>query len=222
MNEREKRTQIAYDTYAKKFAETRKGKVPWTEFDALIPYLSRENKLSIVDIGCGAGRMIAFLKIYLNHFSYTGIDYSLGLLEEAKITYIKEKQDISFVHEDMIKWHCEVPTYDLALMIASFHHLLTRKDQEQFLGHLYGAMLPGGHVFLTNWNLSSSEKYAEYRQQDTSLFDIPLSDGVGEPCMRTYYAFTPEEIHDLFVEAGFIVKEQMVGRNIVSILEKPL
>ena len=74
-------TLETYNHSSSKFAETRRGKKTWEEelrgLFALLP----KKKLRVLDLGCGAGRVLQYIvenNVPLK--KYTGIDYSEGLL----------------------------------------------------------------------------------------------------------------------------------------------
>ena len=67
-----------YDGLAQPFTQTRQR--PHDGFFELMNYLPDE-KVSLLDVGCGNGRFGLFLEQHKRLIDYTGIDFSVGLLE---------------------------------------------------------------------------------------------------------------------------------------------
>ena len=72
-------SQNPYDRIAQRFSQTRQH--GWKDFEFFRPYL--QEHISILDVGCGNGRLIDFLEPYVRE--YVGIDTSEGLLKEAEM-----------------------------------------------------------------------------------------------------------------------------------------
>lgn len=210
-------TKQAYNTYAHKFAETRAGKIPWQEFALSIPALEAHTSQHVLDLGCGAGRMIPFIQNHTHIASYMGIDFSSALLGKAHALYGNHPEYV--FHEATFQhMHLLEDTFSYACAIASFHHVLEKNEQQEFLAKVRKSLTQEAHFFITNWNLWDEPAYASMQEEGTSLFHIPLSDGLGEPCLRTYYAFTEEELRALYEEAGFTIISQETGRNFSHVL----
>ena len=232
----------SYNQIAKKFSQTRNH--PWPEFDEFLKYLPKKAK--ILDVGCGNGRLLSFLKKQGGYnIDYTGIDFSEGLLAEAKKKYSNEK----FICMDMRDIEKKLEgKFDAIFSIASFHHLESFKDRVEVLESFRSHLKPGGKIFMTNWNLFQ-KKYLKYifistvrcifnkidsrlRGNDRNWNDVSIPFNTNEEITQRYYhAFTPFELKSLFEKAGLKVvdsfsynKSQRVkfwwkGRNICNVLE---
>jgi len=65
-------TLASYDAFAATFAKSRVGKY-WSEFDVLVGEIGKRDKKSsikILDVGCGAGRLLETLKTLDTPFIY--------------------------------------------------------------------------------------------------------------------------------------------------------
>lgn len=98
---------------------------------------------SALDIGCGEGRYLKYLKD--GGFKVSGIDSSTKAVQVTK-KLLKQKRQI-FV-ADM--YRCSIPAdkYDLVISVAAIHH--GHKSQIRLLVHkIYRALVPGGLTFIT-------------------------------------------------------------------------
>ncbi len=210
-----------YDAIAKTFSETRKK--AWPEFDVFKAYLSPG--LEVLDLGCGNGRLSAFLQ-EAQVQSYLGLDQSVELLRMAQKNHPQE----AFILGDMANFSdllsAHVPDnpskkYDAIFMIASFHHL-PKENQLHVLNQVYDRLKPGGFLFMTNWNLFQASFWKAWVKM---LISRPYG-WKGLPILwqnqveRFYYAFSPKELRKLFREAHLELLEMQVGRNFVSICKK--
>lgn len=85
------------------------NRIPFTHFANSVPvYLtlkdillkSPKKKAAVLDIGCGTGRNLSFIKDTLKKpgFQFFGIDYSIGCISYAKSQY--KKMNITFIQHD--------------------------------------------------------------------------------------------------------------------------
>jgi SAM-dependent methyltransferase len=102
----------------------------------------------VLDLGCGNARLIDVLP---KDTKYTGIDFSAGLLAEAKKLHPKS----DFVEADITgpkAWR-KLGKFDAIFCVAVFHHIPTQKQQLYLLGQIKGHLKTGGVTYITAWNL---------------------------------------------------------------------
>ncbi len=197
--------QKTYNAIAEEFSKTRQfiGK----EFEFFKPLL-RENQ-SIVDLGCGNGRLLIFLKKNLKTFHYTGVDNSENLLTEAKKLY-PETSDIQFIESDMLTIPLSDLETDLIFSLRAFHHLPTEKLQLQALHEMKRILKKNGLLILTVWNLWQKDYAQELGKAfihtimtfgRSSFRDIYI--GWNTKHKRYYHAFTEGKLKKLVHKAGF-------------------
>jgi len=133
-----------YDNIASQFSASRN--YIWPDLE---PFLKNiKTNTSILDVGCGNGRLLLGLP---NKIKYTGIDISSELLKEAE----KKYSDHQFIETDITEtkiWK-HLPKFDYIFCIAVIHHLPTTKDHLFLLEQIQKHLKPEGKVLLTAWNL---------------------------------------------------------------------
>ena len=186
--------------------------LPTTQLISLIP-----NNSSILDLGCGNGRVIEFLyKHYLsNNFRYIGIDNSEKLLEQALKLHPKE----IFLPGDQLSLPIEDNQTDIILNIAAFHHIPSRNLRLQALLEMKRILKPSGVLIISVWNLFQRKYWLEnlkawlkfltsfgnYAPND--LF-IPWKNNQGEVLSHRYYHnFLPSELKSIIKSAGLEIIE---------------
>lgn len=209
-----------YDFIASSFSSTRQKE--WKDFRVFIPYLRSSS--SVLDMGCGNGRLFDFLKKH-EITDYLGIDQSKELLKEAREFHPKQ----SFMEADMSGDLQLEKEFDVIFAIASFHHL-PPKDQLKTLKAWKKHLKPGATLIMTNWNLHQVSFWLPLLKS----FFLPRFGfrGVLVPWQdvleRYYFAFTKRRLKLLLKKAGFTVlvndyirdgesANLLSGKNILSI-----
>ena len=217
-----------YDIIAPLFASTRQ--YIWDDLKPFDKYI--KPNLSILDIGCGTGRLYQIFAKFQDSIDYIGLDQSAGQLAQSK----KEFPNNKYVQAEMTKLPLEDASFDLVFCIATLHHLPDEETRRQALSEMKRILKPGGRVLMTNWNLysDSAQKTVEKGkwQQNEGEFVVPWMNPEGKTLgERYYYGFTPEYLDKICSEAGFVVEENYYskkgtksdvkkGNNVVTILRK--
>lgn len=230
----------AYDTIASAFSETRA--VVWGEF-LFVKKLITDGQ-NIVDVGCGNGRFMQL--VGEKKVSYTGIDNSAKLLEKAQ-AFASGFPNVksAFIKGSMLEIPLKDNSFDLALCIATLHHIPSQELRQKAVQELWRILKPGGILILSNWYLLGVKKYLFQqliqRIQKPGLyggcgvrdFFIPWNlVNEGKIVFRYYYAFTKKELLKLLNQAGFDLETVSVSmsepdwsgkrlkRNIIMVAKK--
>lgn len=183
----------SYDSVADAWDATRKS--PWGEFDFAKHLFSAK---SILDAGCGNGRLVSWLRSGGFTGKYLGVDASVELIAKAKQNFPAEK----FLHADLQDF-VSAQKFSAVFCIAVLHHLPDAASRLQVLQNLYANLETGGELFLTTWNLWQPRYYryilksfftGNYRNCHLPFF------GKGN---RLIHAFTASELIQLLEKAGF-------------------
>jgi len=224
------KTREDYNRIAPLYAATRFSSRDLESFKKMI-----KNGQKILDWGCGNARVVALLKD--KKVNYFGLDQSIGLLKEAK------KQWSEKIKSGQVKFFSTASRdkkfgrdfFDLAFLIASFHHLPDSDTRLKLLQKIYKELKPKAKIIITVWNLESDWAKNKF-QKDWELmgpndFIIPWKNNKGEIlATRYYHHFTPTELKSLLMEAGFkkiktsydnsVKFTGKTGRNLVAIAQK--
>lgn len=217
-------TQTAknYNLIAKHFSNTRQYN--WSE---LLPFINQyaKSKQTILDIGCGNGRL---LKILPSKINYAGIDQSKNLIKEAKKEFNKDyNKNIKFKTGNLLAIKEKDNHFDIVLAIAVLHHIPSDGYRKQAFSELQRVLKPNGILIMSNWNLFQ-DKYLPYLKQKTikSLDNndgvIPWKDQNGTILAQRYcHAFTPIELVNLLNMHNFTtIHNEIIKHNIVTIATK--
>ena len=213
-------TRKTYDTVAGEFSRTRS-----TFWDELV-FLSDHTKEGdrVLDIGCGNGRLFPLIKKGTAH--YTGIDYSEGLIREAKHLH----PDGKFVVGDATKLPFADNIFDIAYSFAVIHHIPSKKLRAQFIHEAARVLKPRGMLILTTWYLWQPKhlfKLLLCMNPFSSLDagDLMLTFGKNSN-VRYLHAFTERELSALLTKNGFtvtsidIIAHGSREKNIVVVAQK--
>ncbi len=202
-----------YDAFAADFSATRKNS--WPEFELLFPLLKKQDRL--LDLGCGNGRLRKFLdEKIIPVGNYFGLDLSEELLKIARQNY---PQDHFFRGNFAQKLPFGDENFEIITAIASFHHLLNKKDQDSFLEESWRVLKPHGKIFLTTWKLPRKYFWPNFWQGRFKNWLIPFGK---EKFPRIYRKTSKPELKKLLQKNNFKVLycELFRDKNFVVIGEK--
>lgn len=212
-----------YNLIAESFSKTRQ-KLSWPEIEYLKKYIN--HGYTVLDIGCGNGRLYNFIKDY--NLNYFGGDNSEKLLEQARSLF-PEMTD-KFVYADMLKLPFSDQQFDIVICLAAFHHLPSASHRIAALNELKRVLKPNGLLLMTNWYAWQGKFFknllTDWRlKNEWNDFFIPWKDG--NKLNRYYHGFTIGELNNLFTKTSFnivenhvFISDSGVKRNILSVVRK--
>lgn len=207
---------MSYDNFAQTFSQSRKNH-PWPEIDFILDDFKNKNYKSILDLGCGNGRLLEEIdKSWIQVERYLGLDSSKGMVEEARKIHTEYQFDVCDMF-DVWKYDFWKILFDSIFFLASFHHLETKEKRIQVLQDVKKLLNQNGRIYITTWNLLEQSRYEKSHIWNGD-FDIKIGE-----FSRYYHGFTIEELTGLFHESGWKIHENRIfewGRNIISILQK--
>lgn len=187
---------------------------------------------SILDLGCGNGRLLEALKE--KEIKYLGVDNSSELIRLAQNNYPTNK----FIVGDILELEniSDVPdcAYDFIFCLAVLQHIPSHELRIKVLRDMSAKLKNGGEIIISNWNLWAHKKYRPqlfkryflslFSQKDIEPNDLifPWKNSRGEEKSRRYYhAFTKMEIKKLARLSGLkllVLKKDQY--NIWAVLKK--
>lgn len=106
-------------------------------------------KISVLDIGCGAGNYAVRLLQKVQSADVTLVDLSQPMLEKAKErTTAENKGSVQIVKGDFRTTSLPEAGFDVIIATAVLHHLRDDDDWERAFSKLYRLLKPGGSLWV--------------------------------------------------------------------------
>jgi len=205
------KTKKDFNLIAEEFNASRRE--VWPEMAELKIFIEPNSK--VLDLGCGNGRLIDFLKD--KNIEYFGIDFSEELIKMAK-----NKYGNNFQVADILNLPFSDNYFDTIWSIAVFHHIPSRELRLLALKEMKRVLKDKGRVIMACWNLYQKDylnlllKYFFRKIFNKSKLDfkdvfVPWGNS---NIKRYYHAFTKKELEELFKESGLgIIESKFLRRN---------
>jgi len=167
------------------------------------------NTGTVLDVGCGVGRISLFLAE--KGYKVIGVDVSESLIIKARELSKKKDLDINFIITDGIELPFDDETYDVIIGFKFLCYIPTSQLRHEYLKNLYRILKPGGILLLTQ-NIVPEEYIDEARDeyfqscsasQFTSLEqgdNFPLGDGF-------VHWFTEKHLLDELSDTKFLIEQ---------------
>ncbi len=224
-----------YDKNAISFAASRDKM--WPELKFLFDYAKKNEK--VLDVGCGSGRFAEYLK----HISYTGVDFSKNLINEAKKRFPNQK----FIVGDVLSLAFKDNSFDKIYSIAVLHQIPKEEYRVKALSEIKRVLKEDGFAYITVWDVKNSSKIIKESPSSYFLEDKEKNLNTEKKSTvnfiiayllkfrkrrnfflktkRYYYIFKKRELSKLAKKVGFKIIEEGVARrktrsNFYIILQK--
>lgn len=170
--------RATYDRIAAHFAETRPE--PWPE---VASFLTERDSAVALDVGTGNGRHAELLAERADRV--LALDVSRAAIEVASERVASARCAIAFVQADAATLPVRTNCVDLAVYVATLHHLPTRQLRVRSLDELDRVLAPGGTAIVSAWSVSH-ERFEAERGFDTTVdWTLPA----GETVPRYYHIY---------------------------------
>jgi ubiquinone/menaquinone biosynthesis C-methylase UbiE len=200
-----RRLRAVYDEIAEHFDETRA--YPWPEVE---DFLDDADGELAVDIGCGNGRHTALLAEVADHA--VGLDISRGLLETAQARMAEDGWSADLVHADGAVLPIQSGTVDVAVYVATLHHLPERERRVHSLRELRRVLGEDGRALVSAWS-TAHDRFESYDGTESEGFDTTVDWTLpgGETVGRFYHIYAPAEFETDLQSAGLTVEQAFVS-----------
>ncbi|ERH08855.1 MAG: methylase involved in ubiquinone/menaquinone biosynthesis [halophilic archaeon J07HX64] len=208
------RVRAVYDEIASHFSKTRA--YPWPEIETFLASVSADEPGTVgLDIGCGNGRHTDPLAAETERV--VAVDLSRALLAEARerlsngdSTGARPGTDerVVLVQADAAAVPLAAGVADVALYIATVHHLPDRERRVRSLSELARVLAPGGRALVSAWSTTHDRFDASAGGFDTTV-DWTLPGGETVP--RFYHIYAPDEFERDLRAAGLVVESATVS-----------
>ncbi|WP_255193644.1 class I SAM-dependent methyltransferase [Natronobeatus ordinarius] len=189
-----------YDRIATHFAATRE--YAWPEVESFVADATGRVGL---DVGCGNCRHAELLADRVDRT--IGLDVSRGLLETGRERATDRAFAVDLVQGDAATLPLRTDTVDLAVYVATLHHLPTRESRLASLDELARVLTPDGRALVSAWSTAHDRFDAEEGFDTTVEWTLPG----GEPVDRFYHIYAPEEFEADLEESDLVVREWEVS-----------
>lgn len=154
-----------YERHAEHFSATRAAPWPgWRRVAALVEAgRSAESEVpSVLDLGCGNGRLAAFLdERWPGGFGYLGVDASAALLSLAAAR--QRRADCRFLRRDLLLegLPSDPPgaPFDLIAVFGLMHHLPGAENRRALLRRAARLLAPGGLLAVSFWQFGERPRF---------------------------------------------------------------
>jgi tRNA (uracil-5-)-methyltransferase TRM9 len=203
-----------YDRIATHFAKTRE--YAWPEVEAFVhEWGETVGGTRALDVGCANGRHSEVLSDH--GFEVTGVDVSRGLLEEGR----SRSEDggfagrVEWAQADAATLPLRSESVDLALYVATLHHLTPREARVASLSELGRVLAPGARGLVSAWS-TEHDRFDESESFDTTV-DWTLPGG--ERVARYYHIYDPAEFEaDLTRSELSVVESEVSSGNCYAVV----
>ena len=180
-------TARTYDRIAGHFAATRE--YAWPEVET---FLSGRRGRVALDVGCGNGRHTETLAAHAN--TVVGVDISRALLREARQRATSRGFEATFLHGDAATLPVGDDEVDLAVYVATLHHLSPRDRRVRSLDELARVLAPDGAAVVSAW-ATVHDRFADEHGDADVGFDTTVDWTLpgGETVPRFYHIYAPAE-----------------------------
>jgi len=189
--------RATYDYIADHFAQTRE--YAWPEVESFVRDAPRA--ATALDLGCGNGRHAELLAGHADRV--VAADASRGLLETARERAAERGFDADLVQADAARLPLRDSTVELAVYVATLHHLPSRAARVGSLDELARVLAPEGRALVSAWS-TAHDRFDREESFDTEV-DWTLPGG--ETVERFYHIYSPDEFEDDVAASGLELAE---------------
>ncbi len=188
--------RVTYEEIADHFSKTRE--YAWPEVESFVDAAGPVDRA--LDVGCGNGRHSELLAEAGT--SVVALDASRGLLREAADRLDGVANDVDLVQGDAAKFPLRADSVDLAVYVATLHHLPSRTDRHASLDELARVLAPDARALVSAW--STAHDRFDASADDDEGFDTSVDWTLpgGETVPRFYHVYAPAEFRTDLAESG--------------------
>jgi ubiquinone/menaquinone biosynthesis C-methylase UbiE len=200
------RVRAVYEDIATHFSKTRA--YPWPEVEKFLDGVSHGQESLSLDAGCGNGRHSALLAEVTERV--LALDVSRGLLLEAR-ERLGESATVTLLQGDAASLPVSDGCVDVAVYVATLHHLPDRDTRVESLRELRRVLAPGGRALVSAWSVVhdrfDADPNAEAGFDTTVDWTLPG----GETVPRFYHIYASAEFDADLRAAGLVIEESFVS-----------
>lgn len=204
-----RRVREVYDEIASHFSKTRA--YPWPEVETFLADVAGEQRAVGLDVGCGNGRQTGPLAGHVE--TVLAVDLSRNLLAEARALLDSGKRatSVALAQGDAAALPLATDTVDLALYVATVHHLPDRERRVGSLSELSRVLAPGGRALVSAWSTAHDRFDADAGATEGFDTTVDWTLPGGERVPRFYHIYAPPEFERDLRRGGLRVESVVVS-----------
>lgn len=142
-----------YDQFAADFAASRA--TPQPGFQHVVRWIPPEERSRLLDVGCGNGRLVSFLRWAGRDIAYTGVDFSAALLGHAD-----RGPDDRLLVRDLVAGDAltDLGLHETVACLSTLQHIPGKANRLSLMRQMADCMTPNGVLILGNWQFAGSER----------------------------------------------------------------
>jgi SAM-dependent methyltransferase len=152
--------QDFYQQVSRDFSESRN--FSWHGWQKALPFLPKKRSLAILELACGNGRLVDFLRKELSgNFTYLGIDNSTAVLKLAAEKFPQEKFQYVDIIADLLDkgdFLVNKKKFDVLFAFGLSHHLPTFELRKLWLESMAKKLTTDGVIILSNWQFAREKE----------------------------------------------------------------
>jgi ubiquinone/menaquinone biosynthesis C-methylase UbiE len=178
-----------YDEIATHFASTRE--YAWPEVGTFLEERAEGADLGL-DLGCGNGRHAELLVDRARRV--VGADLSAGLLETARARAAERGYDaaLALLRADAVHLPLRTDVVDVAVYVATLHHLPTRASRRTSLDEFARVLAPGAPALVSVWS-TAHDRFDDPDAAEGFDTTVDWTLPGGETVPRYYHIYAPAE-----------------------------
>ncbi|WP_135302608.1 class I SAM-dependent methyltransferase [Haloarcula amylovorans] len=173
-----------YERIGDHFSKTRE--YAWPEVESFVADAAAVD--TALDIGCGNGRHAELLASVADRV--VALDASRALLTEARA---RVGPRVSLVQGDATTLPLRDEAVDLAVYVATLHHLPTAADRRASLDELARVLAPDGRALVSAWSTAHDRFDASADAEEGFDTTVDWTLPGGETVPRFYHIYAPAE-----------------------------
>jgi trans-aconitate 2-methyltransferase len=152
---------------------------------------------TVVDAGCGAGRLTELLAERLAHGHVVALDASTGMLELARARLARFGERVTYVLEDVARYAPQPPA-DAFFSTATFHWV---HDHDSLFTAIAAGLRPGGLLVSQS---GGGANLSRFRERSAALRDSPAFAPYLREFSEPWHFAMPDETRERLERAGFV------------------
>ncbi|MHB9286392.1 class I SAM-dependent methyltransferase [Halobacteriales archaeon Cl-PHB] len=199
------RLREVYDDIAEHFDQTRE--YPWPEVEEFVADCPESHVA--LDVGSGNGRHSAVLSRTADRV--VGLDLSRDLLRQAAIRMDEGGWTADLLQGDAAGLPLADGAIDVAVYVATLHHLPDRETRRHSLDEMARVLAPGGTALVSAWS-TAADRFDTETDPETG-FDTTVEWTLpgGEVRQRFYHIYAPDEFEADLAASALDVAESFLS-----------